>query len=121
MCLKYALGLALTSALAASAPAQPTAARPPPPQHMQERLNLTQEQRKDLHVRVDWSSQQMQDTHRRGATDGDKWLQLYRDHQEQYQEEERLYEFLIPDPVVPGQKIAGVPYHSLPAVAVPGG
>jgi hypothetical protein len=120
MGLKYALGLALTSALAASAQAQPTAARPPPPQHMQERLDMTQEQRKDLHVRVDWSSQQMQDMHRRGATDGDKELQLYRDHQEQYQEEQ-LYEFLIPDPVLPGQKMAGGSCQSPAAVAVPGG
>jgi hypothetical protein len=120
MGLKYALGLALTSALAAFAQAQPMAARPPPPQHMPERLDLTQEQQKDQHVRIDWSSQQMQDVHRRGASDGDKGLQLYRDLQKQYQEEE-LYQFLIPDPVMPGQKTAGAPHHSLSAVAVPGG
>jgi hypothetical protein len=118
MCLKYALGLALTSSLAAFAQAQPTAARPPPPQHMQERLDLTPEQRKDLHVRIDWSSQQMQDIHRLGAIDGDMGLQFYRDYQKQYQEE--FYQFLIPDPVNPWE-MAGEPYHSLLAVAVPGG
>ncbi len=100
MCLKYALGLALTLSLAAFAQAQPTAARPPPPQYMQERLELTPEQRKDLHVRIDRSSPQMQDIYRLGAIDGDKGLQFYRDYQKQYQEEE-FYQFLIPDPVNP--------------------
>jgi len=80
---------------------------------VQKRLNLTDEQRNNLRQLNDWSSQQMQDINRLGATDAQKATQLHGDYQRQYQE--RFNKFLTPEQQRTWQQMTGEPYRFQPS------
>jgi len=84
---------------------------------IQKRLNLTQEQIRDLREQMNWSNQQWQDINRLAATDATKATQMYRDYWTQRQE--RLNKFLTPEQQKGWREMTGEPYTFRPNFAPP--
>ena len=80
---------------------------------VQKRLSLSDEQRNNLRQGIDWSSQQMQEINRLGATDREKATQMYRDYQRANQE--RINKFLTPEQQKTWQQMTGETYNFPPA------
>jgi Spy/CpxP family protein refolding chaperone len=81
------------------------------------RLNLTPEQRRNLNASIDWSSRQLQDINKTGATDHDKAVQMYRDYQKQYQD--RFSKLLTPEQQKTWRDMTGEPYTFQPVLPPP--
>jgi len=79
---------------------------------VQKRLNLTEEQVRNLNDSATWSAQQMADINRMGATDREKATQAYRDYQKAYSE--RWNRYLTPEQQRTWREIAGEPYTFQP-------
>lgn len=79
---------------------------------VQKRLNLTEEQIRSLNDSATWSSQQMADINRMGATDREKATQAYRDYQKAYQE--RWGKYLTPEQQRTWREMTGEPYTFQP-------
>jgi len=79
---------------------------------VQKRLNLTEEQRKNLRESIDWSTQQMTDINRQGADDRDRGVRLYRDYQKAYQD--RFNKYLTPEQQRAWREMTGEAYEFQP-------
>lgn len=80
---------------------------------VQKRLNLTADQVKNLQEHSNWSSQQLQDINRTGASDAAKAGQLYRDYWTARQE--RWNKYLTPEQQKVWNEMAGDPYTFKPS------
>jgi len=75
---------------------------------IQKRLNLTEEQQKDLRGQIDWSVQQ-QGQYNSPDLDADKRTKLYEDYRKAYQE--RWNKYLTPEQQKSWKSMSGDPYE----------
>jgi hypothetical protein len=80
---------------------------------VQKRLNLSEQQLKQLGNSVDWSNQQMQEINQLATTDPDKAMQQYRDYQKTNQS--RFKQYLTADQQRLWTSLTGDPYQFQPA------
>jgi hypothetical protein len=79
---------------------------------VQRRLNLTPDQIKNLRENADWSSQQLAEINRVGATDAAKGRQMFTDYWTARQE--RMNKYLTPDQQKAWQQLTGDPFTFRP-------
>ncbi len=81
------------------------------------RLNLTEEQRRNLRDSITWNEQQRREIDRLGATDREKATKLYGDYQKEYQI--RFNKYLTPEQIKAWLDLTGEPYTFQPTFGGP--
>lgn len=84
---------------------------------VQKRLNLTEDQRRQLREQIEWNDVQMRNWRDQAQTDRVKAQQLYQEYQRQYNE--RFNKFLTPDQQKTFREMVGEPYEFKPLYPTP--
>jgi hypothetical protein len=84
---------------------------------VQQSLNLTAEQKKNLAGQIDWSTQQLQNMNQIGATNADKASQMYQAYQKEFQN--RWNTYLTPTQQQAWGALVGQPFQFQPTFGTP--